>query len=612
MSFDEDVDRNVGREADRSRDVVRSADEQKRALSELNAIAKEHAQALELVNMNFQSLYSAMNIFASGLMAVVTTFMHSTNATKEQIEALDNLARQYLVMQQILKATNTSVEKYMKISMELQKTIKKQIDSLRDENKQFDTLMKGARAWSQIYSSLIKIVEAVTDVMYGYARQQLELYSAQIEVYRAQREYNQALAMYRMVVARYGKDSEQAKRALEALNYSQLKVSVANQQATISWWKLKAAGADTIGTISTGVLTLYGAVHAIGDVIKSSKLLSGIFRTLAGGLGSLIKGVGGLVGSFSGVIAVAGVAVAAFGAIGFAAEQLLGGYEGIKQRNKEIIESTSGVGRSVAEFGDQIVDYAQSLPPVLKQVVEGFGIVVVGWGKAIDIGVNVISQGIGWIQQRIAEGVTTFSQSIGGIHDAITKTVGGAVTVATTTFSTWFGYITKGVEVVMSLFTNFGNVINALVGVFTNFGNIVMGVLKPITDTIGGLTDAVKNIPVVGTLFGGGRGGGGDNLKNIIENIPVIGSVFSALFGGKQVGGEIEKGGLYYLHPGEMVTRRGFEGNRVTNVSPNINVNMTFNVSSEVDVSRVRDEVQRAVSEAIQKGLYVRGVLAGP
>jgi hypothetical protein len=148
--------------------------------------------------------------------------------------------------------------------------------------------------------------------------------------------------------------------------------------------------------------------------------------------------------------------------------------------------------------------------------------------------------------------------------------------------------------------------------VFTNFGNTVMGVLKPITDTIGGLTDAVKNIPVVGTLFGGGRGGGGDNLKNIIENIPVIGSVFSALFGGKQVGGEIERGGLYYLHPGEMVTRRGFEGNRVTNVSPNINVNMTFNVSSDVDVSRVRDEVQRAVSEAIQKGLYFRGVLAGP
>jgi tetratricopeptide (TPR) repeat protein len=584
MSFDEDVDRNVGREDERSRDVVRSADEQKRAYSELNAIAKEHAQVIELVSMNFQSLYNAMNLFASALMAVVVTFMKSTGASKEQVEALDNLARQYLVMQQILKATNTSVEKYMKITMELQKSIKKQIETMRGENKELDELKKGARAFSQVYSSAIDIIQSVTDVMYGFARQQLEVYSAQINVYRAQREYNQALAMYRMTVARYGKDSEQAKRAAEALSYAQLKVKTANQEATVSWWRLQLAGVDVVGTFSTAVLTLYGAIQIIGSLIGANITLSGALGTLAHGAGVLTGAFQALVGSFGGAIAVAGVAVAAFGAVGFAAEQLLGGYEGIKQRNKEIIESTSGVGRSMAEFGDQIVDYAQNLPPVLKQVVEGFGIVVVGWGKAIDVGINVISQGIGWIQQRIAEGVTTFSQTIGGIHDAITKTVGGAVTAATTTFSTWFGNISKGVEVVMSLFTNFGNVINALVGVFTNFGNTVMGVLKPITDTIGGLGNAVKNIPVLGALFGGGR----------------------------QVGGEIEREGLYYLHPGEMVTRRGFEGNRVTNVSPNINVNMTFNVSSNVDVSRVRDEVQRAVSEAIQKGLYVRGVLAGP
>jgi len=584
MSFDEDVGRDVGRENDRSRDVVRSAEEQKRALSELNAIAKEHAQALELVNMNFQSLYSAMNIFASGLMAVVTTFMHSTNATKEQIEALDNLARQYLVMQQILKATNTSVEKYMKISMELQKSIKKQIDTLRGENKELDKMQKEARAISQVYSSVIGIVQSATDAMYGFARQHLELYSAQIEVYRTQREYNQALAMYEIAVERYGEDSEEAKRALEALNYMQLKVKVANQDVTVSWWKQEFAFVDALGKFSTGILTLYGAIQIIGGMIHANLTLTSVLGTLAHGAGVLTGAFQALVGSFGGAIAVAGVAVAAFGAIGFAAEQLLGGYEGIKQRNKEIIESTSGVGKSMAEFGDQIVDYAQNLPPVLKQVVEGFGIVVVGLGKFTDEAINVIGQGIGWIQQRIAEGVTTFSQTIGGIHDAITKTVGGAVTVASTTFSTWFGYITKGVEVVMSLFTNFGNVINALVGVFTNFGNTVMGVLKPITDTIGGLGNAVKNIPVLGALFGGGR----------------------------QVGGEIERGGLYYLHPGEMVTRRGFEGNRVTNVSPNINVNMTFNVSSDVDVSRVRDEVQRAVTEAIQKGLYFRGVLAGP
>jgi len=584
MSFDEDVDRDVGREEDRSRDVVRSADEQKRAYSELNAIAKEHAQVLELVNMNFQSLYNAMNLFASALMAVVVTFMKSTGASKEQIEALDNLARQYLVMQQILKATNTSVEKYMKITAELQKSIKKQIETMRGENKELDELKKGARAFSQVYSSAINIIQSVTDVMYEFARQQLEVYSAQIEVYRAQREYNQALAMYRMTVARYGKDSEQAKRAAEALSYAQLKVKTANQEATVSWWRLQLAGVDVVGTFSTAVLTLYGAIQIIGNMIGANITLSGALGSLAHGAGVLTGAFQALVGSFGGVIAAAGMVVAAFGAVGFIAEKVLGGYEGIKKRNKEIIESTSGVGRSVAEAGDAIVDYAQNLPPVLKQIAEGFGIFTVVLGKAISVAGDVIGQGIGWIQQRIAEGVTSFSQTIGGIHDAITKTVGGAITVASTTFSTWFENITKGVEVVMSLFTNFGNVINALVGVFTNFGNTVMGVLKPITDTIGGLGNAVKNIPVLGALFGGGR----------------------------QVGGEIERGGLYYLHPGEMVTRRGFEGNRVTNVSPNINVNMTFNVSSDVDVSRVRDEVQRAVSEAIQKGLYVRGVLAGP
>jgi tetratricopeptide (TPR) repeat protein len=556
MSFDEDVDRDVGREEDRSRDIVRSADEQKRALSELNAIAKEHAQVIELVSMNFQSLYNAMNLFASALMTVVVTFMKSTGASKEQIEALDNLARQYLVMQQILKATNTSVEKYMKITAELQKSIKKQMDVLRGEKKEFEELMKSARAWSQIYSSAIKLVESATDVMYGFSRQQLAVIGAQIDIYRAQMQYNQALAMYNAIVERYGENSEEARRAEEALRYAKLNLNVASQQLIITEAKLYLVWLDLIGNISISII----AIRIAAGMIK------------------------GLLGSFAGLAGAIGLVLVAFGAAGIAAEKLLGGYEGIKKRNKEIIESSSGLARGMAEFGDQVVVFAQNLPPLLKEVVEGFGIVTLGWAKIFDTAGDIIGQGLSWIQQRISEGVTTFSQSIGGIYDAITKTVGGAVTAATTTFSTWFGNISKGVEVVMSLFTNFGNVINALVGVFTNFGNTVMGVLKPITDTIGGLGNAVKNIPVLGALFGGGR----------------------------QVGGEIERGGLYYLHPGEMVTRRGFEGNRVTNVSPNINVNMTFNVSSEVDVSRVREEVQRAVSEAIQKGLYVRGVLAGP
>lgn len=532
---------------------VRASDELKRIKALLKRAIEEEERTLNDVKRAYESVNTAAQALIGSLLSVTNVLMAESKGSKELSEAVGNLASNFAVYNQVLKSVNTTTQNAIEVQIKNWKTIKENlsgtnatIEALKGYETQLGNVQKALQATRTI-------VFGLTDIMYGFAEQELAVYDAQIRELQAQRTLAQARTMYNIIVKTYGERSEQAQRALKALHYVELQQKVALMDITKAQWNFNLAWLETPVKVAMGVMQLLIALVALNAITTAANTASTALASVGaaagtaggaaaglggilGGIGGALSGIGGAIGAAIPVIAILG---AAFFGLGLAMENVYGGYEGLVKHNKDLVDSFDGLAKDIGNTIQGFMEWAKTLPTGLREIALGLGV---------------------------------FATSIVGIFDRISKAL----------------------SPLFNLFDGLKNfVVNSFDAMINSIGKNTEDLEKNKENIVKSLKEIDKAASDIGKALG---------LMPLteVETYP--------LFPRRQVGGEIERGGLYYLHPGEIVTRRGMEGNRITNVSPTITMNMTFNVTGDVDLVRIREEIEKAINDAIQKGLYNRGV----
>jgi hypothetical protein len=542
----------------------RAAERLERMSRRLDEIMKEEETSTSNLSRALSQVFTITNLFTESIMVLVSEMMKQGAVTERQKDEFNKLTRFTKEYYKAIRELDKLGQEHIKLLEKNRKEITEMIKGLGGQQTAIKNVEKALKTADTALEGYYKIIDLSTNAVMGFVDQKLRLYRAEVNVIAATNQVAQAQAFYNYIVGEYGENSKEAQAAAEALGYAQTELNEANKEVINSTAKLDWAWLETGLNMGISVVSI---INAIGVLM----LLAKTFPTVGGAVGALATPLMGLVG-------IIGLVVIAFAAVGDIANIVMGGYDKVAEKSEKLAESAHGPAKGMMEIGNSLVQFAGTLPAGLSAIVEGVGIVIQGWASLFTLLYDIAAPAL----TAVFDFIKNIINAIYGVFNWFAEVGSVPFKIFSTAIEAIFDLITGNIEGFKKAWDDLKNFLSGLLAPFKDIAKTIGDIFKPVTDLFGG-------------LFGGG--------KPAQPATPVAGV--------RQVGGEVEERGLYLLHPGEMITRRGFEGGGAggeVNVSPVVNMNLTFNVSKDVDIETVRNEVVKAVSSALQSALMNRGI----
>lgn len=192
--------------------------------------------------------------------------------------------------------------------------------------------------------------------------------------------------------------------------------------APVLKWFLTDPVGKVLGKIFGGIMFMAMVLLAIKGLMASLNILQGLGTAGVTG-GAVAGGV-----SLSALLVPVATALASFGVVGALMNKAMGGFDNVKKKADALADSLDGTAGDVARFGAELIHWAENLPPIAKEIVEGAGITIQGAVKMADDfakGVKNASQKLSDAVDEFYHRVKDFEWTTGAVYESM-ATMGSA------------------------------------------------------------------------------------------------------------------------------------------------------------------------------------------